>query len=303
MTEAAKLILDHHEWLNGEGYPRAKIGSSIPWGAQVIRLADSIDIAWQRDHNISLKELRDQISLTIDKEYPNRLARHAFGVLKQNRLFHRIVKKAAIAKLFQEIRKTVGSIHIPAKIDPIGKTLDVIAQIIDMKLPYTSGHSSRVSRYAMTCALAMNLNHDDITLIKWAGLIHDIGKVSVSRKILDKPRKLTKKEFNLVKKHTLMTHKILNAIPSLKDIVPIASSHHESFDGAGYPRGLKGENIPLGARILTICDAFDAMTSTRPYRARLAPKVAYREIENLSGKQFDPGIVKYAIPLFKTLAL
>ncbi|MDD5154901.1 MAG: HD-GYP domain-containing protein [Candidatus Omnitrophica bacterium] len=206
-------------------------------------------------------------------------------------------------EIFRDTQKTIGPIHIPPKIDAVGTALEVISQIIDMKHPYSSGHSLRVSRYAIAIALAMNLSHDEITLIKWAGLIHDIGKLNVSRRILGKRSTLTSGEFKKVREHAHFTEEITSMIPSLKDLVPIASSHHEYFDGSGYPQGLKDGQIPLGARILCICDAFDAMTSNRPYRNPLTPEDACREIIRSSGKQFDPDIVKISIPLLKNLGL
>lgn len=303
MTAAAKLILDHHEWINGEGYPRAKLERNIPTGAQVIRLADSIDIALQNGRLSRLRELKTKLSLNIDKEYPKALFTRAFNILKHNKFFYRIHSRLNIPKIFKETKSEVGLIHIPNKIDAIGTTLEVISQIIDMKHPYNSGHSLRVSRYALAIALALNLDHDEITRIKWAGLIHDIGKFSVSRFVMNKPGELTKKEFQTVKKHAQITQDIMQMIPTLKEIAPIASSHHEYFDGSGYPQGLKGDQVPLGARILVVCDAFDAMTSNRPYRQPLSPQAAAAEIEKLAGIQFDPQITKVARPLFINLGL
>lgn len=303
MTEVAELILDHHEWLNGQGYPRAKTKKNIPFGSQIIRLADSIDIALQRGRYHNLKKLKNKMSLNINKEYSRNLFDLAFVILKEGKFFNRIVQRRNIPIIFQEIKDRVGFIHIPFKIDAIGKTLEFLAQAIDMRHPYASGHSLRVSRYALAIALAMNLDHDEVTRIRWAGLIHDIGKINVSRYIMNKPAKLTKKELEEVKKHASLTQKIMEMLPSLKEIALAASSHHEYFDGSGYPQGLKGKQAPLGARILVICDAFDAMTSNRPYRAPLTPAATCHQLSRLSGKQFDPEITKIAIPLFKNLGL
>lgn len=303
MATAAKLILDHHEWMNGQGYPRAKTQKYIPWGSQIIRLSDSIDIALQTARYLKLNALKNKLSLTVNKEYPKNLFSHAFVILKRNHFFHKIRQRRNIPALLEEIKDMVGMIYMPLKIDAIGTTLEVIAQIIDMKHPYTSGHSLRVSRYAMACALAMNLGHDEITRMKWAGLIHDIGKLSVPRRILDKPTALTQKEFQEIKEHALLGQEIMEKIPSLKELTPAVVSHHEYFNGSGYPLGLKEKEIPLTARILAICDAFDAMTSNRPYRNPLGPETACREIEKTSGTQFDPQIAQQTLPLFKNLGL
>jgi HD-GYP domain-containing protein (c-di-GMP phosphodiesterase class II) len=155
----------------------------------------------------------------------------------------------------------------------------------------------------MAIALGMGLEHDDITRIRWAGLIHDIGKLTTPRYIINKPGTLTKKEYIKVKEHPEITRKIMEMTPSLKEVIPIAVGHHEYYNGSGYPLGLKGKESPLGARILTVCDSFDAMTSNRPYRKPLTPEGACKEIESLAGKQFDPEVVKYALPIFKNLRL
>lgn len=305
MTAAAKLILDHHEWINGRGYPRGKIEKNILLGSRIIRLADSIDVALQNeplDKN-KLSELKNKMSEGIGKEYSGELFSYAFDILNKDNLFSKICAQGDIPSLFKETKDKIGFIRLPSKIDAIGTTLEVVSQVIDMRHPYNAGHSVRVSRYAMAIALAMNLSHDEITRVKWAGLIHDIGKFSISRFIMNKPGSLTQEEFQIVKKHATITYEIMNMLPSLKDVAPIACGHHEYFDGSGYPRGLKGDQTPLGARILVVCDAFDAMTSNRPYRQPLTPPEACQEIEKLSGRQFDPEIAKFAQPLFLNLGL
>lgn len=303
MGAASKFILDHHEWFNGSGYPRGKMTREIPLGSQIIRVADFIDIKLQRSRNQSYAVISKKIYEASGKEFSQELAKGAVDTLKRKKFLYQIIKRRNIPKIFYETKDIIDGLNIKKGIDAIGMTLEVFAQIIDMKHPYTAGHSLRVSRYAMAIALAMNLGHNEITKIKWAGLIHDIGKLTVSRKILDKPTTLTRKEFKEVAKHAIMTKKIMMMISTLEDITPVAVSHHEYFNGSGYPKGLKEYNIPLGARILCICDAFDAMTSNRPYRSPFTHITACREIQRLSGVQFDPQIVKEAIPILKSLSV
>ncbi|MDD2689576.1 MAG: HD domain-containing protein [Candidatus Omnitrophica bacterium] len=300
MNPAAKIILDHHEWINGHGYPRAKFGDSISFGSQVIRIADSIDIFLQTTRTRTLKQLKDKMSPNIDKEYSKDLFHRAFRILEKDRFFYKILPRKNVPLIFKEIHEEIGLLKIPAKIDAVGKTLEFVAQIVDMKHPFTSGHSLRVSRYAMAIALAMSLGHDEVTRIRWAGLLHDIGKLSVSRHILDKPTTLNHEEYQKIQKHAHQTFVIMNMIPSLRDIALIAAAHHERFDGSGYPFSLSKEGIPRSARILALCDAFDAMTSNRPYRKPLTFEEACREIKKMSGTQFDPEIINYALPVFRS---
>lgn len=303
LTAAAKFILDHHEWINGAGYPRAKIGKDIPLGSQIIRIADALDIIIQTDNSLDLNKLKKIISARVNKEFSSSLLTTCLGILKKDNFFHRVALRRNVPAIFEETKHMVGPIHIPLKIDAIGTTMEVLAQVIDMKHPYTSGHSFRVSRYALSCALALNLSHNEITKIKWAGLLHDLGKLGLSRKILDKPEHLTAREFQEIKNHASLTRTIMEMIPSLEEITLIAASHHEHFDGSGYPLGLKGEEIPMEARILAVCDAFDAMTSHRPYRNALNPADACEELQSNAGTQFDPQIVRQVIPIFKNLNL
>jgi putative nucleotidyltransferase with HDIG domain len=301
LNPSAQLILDHHEWINGMGYPRAKLKRGIPYGSQIIRIADTIDILLQIGRINDLKKLKNKMSADIGKEYTQELFIRTFRALQKKRLFSKIILARNVEAIFKEVHDEVGLLYIPLKIDAIGKTLEVVAQIIDMKHPFTSGHSLRVSRYAMAIALAMGLPHDEVTQIRWAGLIHDIGKLNVSRKLLDKSTPLNKREYKEIQQHAAQTYKIMNLITTLYAITPIAAAHHERYDGAGYPFGLKERQIPVGARILAICDAFDAMTSNRPYRRPLTFKEACSEIKNLSGKQFDPEVTDHALPLLRNL--
>jgi len=132
-------------------------------------------------------------------------------------------------------------------------------------------------------------------MIKFCGLIHDIGKIGINESILQKPSKLTKKEYADVKTHSVIGENVVKHINFLKEGLPIIRHHHERYDGKGYPDGLKGEKIPLLARIIAVADAFDAMTSDRPYRKAFPPQEATKKLKENAGTQFDPQIVKIFI--------
>jgi len=300
MSAVAQLIIDHHEWINGQGYPRGKTEKNIPWGSQAIRLADSLDILIQKGIK-NIPQLRIKTKTYQNKEYPSQMASRVFALLKKNSLFKKIINPETIPFILFQLARQVGQIPIPKKIDAIGKAMEAIAEIIDMKHPFTLGHSTRVSRYALAIAMSMGLNHDEITAIRWAGLIHDIGKLMIPRRVLDKNTKLTCREYQMIQRHAKYSISIMKRMPSLQVLTPLVAAHHEHFDGTGYPSKLKGEQIPLGARIISLCDAFDAMTSNRPYRQPLNFSQACEEIKRQAEKQFDPQIVKIALPLLSKL--
>jgi putative nucleotidyltransferase with HDIG domain len=163
---------------------------------------------------------------------------------------------------------------------------------LDAKSPWTKGHSERVTNYAIATAKEMGLKEKDIETLRTAALLHDIGKIGTYEVILDKPERLSIEELALVKMHPAKGEEILSPISQLKDILPIIRSHHERIDGKGYPDGLKGEEIPLLARIITVADSVDSMISERPYRPKLRIEDALSELKRCSGTQFDPQVVE-----------
>lgn len=156
---------------------------------------------------------------------------------------------------------------------------------------YTSGHSKRVTEYAVAIAKRMGLDHSERRRIEYAGYLHDIGKIGISDAILNKAGRLTDEEWQVIKKHPETAIEILNPLKFLPEEKIIIKHHHERYDGAGYPDGLKGEAIPLGARIMAVADSFDAMNSKRPYRDALAKDTIISELKKAKGGQLDPKIV------------
>lgn len=171
-------------------------------------------------------------------------------------------------------------------------TIQTLARAIDAKDPYTKGHSDRVTKYAVKIAREMHLSESAIRNIEYSALIHDIGKIGIQESILTKKGGLSGTEYEIVKMHPLIGESIITPVKFLNGIAPLILYHHERFDGKGYLEGLRGEAIPLGARIISVADAFDAMTSDRPYRKALTRKKAREELEKDSGKRFDPQVIE-----------
>lgn len=171
-------------------------------------------------------------------------------------------------------------------------TIKAIMEALDAKDSYTSGRSRRITYYSILIAKQLGLFTIDVGKVELAGMLHDIGMIGVSDDILYKIDALTQEEYDEIKKHIAYSVKILEDIKQLKDVVEIIKYHHEKFDGTGYPFGIKGEDIPLGSRIIAVADAFDSVISNRIYRNKIDYDSALLKIKSASGSQFDPLIVK-----------
>ncbi len=167
-------------------------------------------------------------------------------------------------------------------------TITMAAQTVEARDEYTGGHTMRVSTYSLLLAQQLHMADEDINLIRIGTPLHDIGKIAIDDAILRKPERLTDEEFEIMKTHTVKGAEIIATVPDLAPIIPIVRSHHERWDGQGYPDGLGGEAISPLARVVALADAFDAMTSDRPYRKGLPTDVAFAEIDKQRGRQFDP---------------
>jgi HD-GYP domain-containing protein (c-di-GMP phosphodiesterase class II) len=179
------------------------------------------------------------------------------------------------------------------------QTVEVIASIVELRDPYTAGHQARVAELARMIALQMGLSTEEIQVIHLAGLMHDLGKISIPAEMLSKPAKLNEIEYSLIKMHPQAAYDILKRVDFSWPIAQMVLQHHERMDGTGYPQGLKGEQILLGARILAVADVVEAMSSHRPYRPGLGVDVALDEIIRLRGKHFDPQAVDACVALFR----
>lgn len=179
--------------------------------------------------------------------------------------------------------------------------IECITSALDAKDSYTAGHSKRVSEMSLSLSKALGLSAKEISNIHIAAHLHDIGKIGIPDSVLNKEGKLNEYEWNIIKRHPGIGAQILSKSQKLSELIEIVLHHHERFDGKGYPDGLLGENIPLGARIIAICDSIDAMTSHRKYRKALSWDDCYKEIEKNLGSAYDPVIGKVALENWETI--
>ena len=175
------------------------------------------------------------------------------------------------------------------------KTLASMVAMIEQRDTYTAGHSKRVAKYSQMIAKEMGYSEEDCTLIHQAGILHDVGKVGTPDAVLLNPKALNDLEYKLIQGHVSVSYKLLSSIPMFTSLAEIVYSHHERYDGRGYPRGLKADEITPLARIMIVADSFDAMTTNRIYKSRKTVDQAIEEIIRLSEEQFDPKVVKSAV--------
>lgn len=183
--------------------------------------------------------------------------------------------------------------------EQIAPTIYALAAAIDAKDSYTFEHSIHVSEYAVLLAKKIGLSNDEVRIAKEAGLLHDIGKIGIPESILKKQGRLTDEEFAIMKTHVTNSIEMIHYLPNMNYVIPAVVSHHERYDGRGYPRGIAGEKIPLLGRVLTVCDCYDAMVSKRPYKDEMTIEYAVSELEKNKGTQFDPELAEAFISLIQ----
>jgi HD-GYP domain-containing protein (c-di-GMP phosphodiesterase class II) len=210
-------------------------------------------------------------------------------------LFTSLASQAAIAIENARLFESLEEIYLDV--------ITALASAIDARDSYTHGHSHRVTEYAVLIAEEMGLTPEEIDIIRNASILHDVGKIGIKEEILKKPGKLTEDETLEMQYHPFIGTRILQSVKLLEPVLPLVYHHQEKYDGSGYPEGLKGQEIPLGARVIGVCDAFEAMTSDRPYRKALPVEKALAELRNEAGRQFDPEIVEVFFRLMERNAI
>ncbi|HZQ68877.1 MAG TPA: HD domain-containing phosphohydrolase [Terriglobales bacterium] len=223
---------------------------------------------------------REQLLATVRRALENRR-------LKLENRAYQTNLEALVAAKTEQVRRAMSTLERSYDI-----TLEALGDALDLKDAETEGHSKRVTAFTIAIARAMGLSKDQIAVIARGAFLHDIGKMAIPDAILRKPGALTPDEVAIMREHCYRGYQMLKKIPFLAEASEIVYSHQERWDGTGYPRGLKGEEIPLGARMFSIADTLDAITSDRPYRPAQSLTAAREEINRWSGRQFDPTIVK-----------
>jgi HD-GYP domain-containing protein (c-di-GMP phosphodiesterase class II) len=178
-------------------------------------------------------------------------------------------------------------------------SIQMLAGAVDEKDPYTRGHSDRVTKYSLMIATEMGLDPGFLEILRISAQLHDVGKIGIEDRILKKPGALTPEEFEIMKTHTTKGANILRPVPQLHEMLPGIELHHEALDGRGYPYGIKGDEIPLLARVIAVADTFDALTTNRPYQRAHDPVEALRIIQSLSGQRLDPRAVAALLAVFQ----
>jgi len=254
-----------------------------------IKIKDAIcEYSFDGEEELAQGGLTASLGLATYSEYietPQELINNADEALYKVKLSHKNgiqVYNSMFAELKRELEGTDSGLL---------NTLRTLLTVVNARDRYTYGHSERVMKYAMAIGEEMEIDTEQLRILKYASFLHDVGKIEVSRDILNKKDKLNKSEWDLIKQHTIFGVNIVEPLDDLDEIVPAIMHHHERYDGTGYPYGLEGKDIPLLARILTVADSFDAMTSNRPYRSAMGQEEAVNELKANKGGQFDPKIV------------
>jgi HD-GYP domain-containing protein (c-di-GMP phosphodiesterase class II) len=294
----APIILDHHEWANGHGYPRGKRGGEIGPAAQVLRLADTCDMVLREQAAPDLVAFIHAIESRTRAQVDTAIAHSGTEALGEPGLYPQLLTAEDVDLLVQSAIRRLGAEDFAATDAEVTDLLELFGHLTDAHPADKIGHSRRVAALAVLVAMAIGLSPRETTLVKWAALVHDVGLVDVPKTILDKPGLLDENEIAEVRRHAATTEKLLQPVHGLEEVARVAASHGEAFDGSGYPRGLQGRGIPIGGRILAVCDTFDALTSRRPYREARDTSLAIDILVKGSGSLFDPDIVASAVPVF-----
>ncbi|MCH7565760.1 MAG: HD domain-containing protein [Gemmatimonadetes bacterium] len=287
LESIAPLVRHHHEWWDGGGYPDGLAGEQIPVGARILRLADTVAALGEprpQRPAIDADTIRQIVEGAIGTEFDAEVVKVYFALEDSERVpdFHHTTFYRASIEATADL--------IPEQISALSgrEFLEIMGSLIDAKDPYTAGHSHRVATLGTLLCEVLGVGETLAETVWSGGFLHDLGKISVPLAVLSKTGRLNEEERRSIEQHAATGAEILAAIPGLRHLSPACRYHHERWDGSGYPEGLSGSRIPLVARILGVCDAYDAMTSNRSYRPARTHAEAVQEIASETGGHFGP---------------
>ena len=266
---------------------------TIFWSLLALALAIGVGVVVAIRLASPIRALAEQAHEIAEGRYGHRAeVRGAAEIADLSSSFNRMSE--SIERAMADLKKAARENH-----ELFINSVRALAAAIDAKDPYTRGHSERVARYAVSIARAMELPPEEVRKVRLSALLHDVGKIGIDDRILRKPTALTDEEFEVMKTHPAKGAAIMSAIPQLADVVPGMKHHHEKWEGGGYPDGLKGEEIPLLARIVSVADTFDAMTTTRPYQKAMQITYVINRIQSLAGTRFDRRITDVLVKAYQ----
>jgi putative nucleotidyltransferase with HDIG domain len=277
---AAIYSLDEH-W-NGKGFPEGLEGARIPLLSRIMNLCQTLEVfVTLNGVSDAFQVLRDRSETWFDPE----LVQAATQLEKDSELW-KLIEQDRVRDEVIDLEPTGGLLYVDEiKLDSV---CEAFAGVIDVKSPYTHTHSRGVTSVSVAICQRLGLPEEQVTLVRRAALLHDIGKLSVPNNILDKPGKLTASEWETVRLHPYYTQRILERIRGFQHLAFVASSHHEKLDGSGYFRNLNAAQLPLTARAIAVADIYDALSSKRPYRSALAKSEVFRIMSVDVPRALDP---------------
>lgn len=287
LKSVPNIVLYHHENFDGSG-PMQLTGDKIPLESQIIRLSDLVEILYD-ENTPSFKQkdyIRNRITSYSGKIFSKPIV-DAFLDVSSNDMFWFDLESLSFMDFILD--KVSPDLDIYLNLNDFETIAYIFSNIIDSKSKFTAKHSREISELAFRISKHLGYSPEKCQKMKIAGLFHDVGKLAIPSKILDKNGPLTDEEFSIIKSHAYYTSVILDTIGSIDDINNWASNHHEKLDGNGYPKGICHNNISEESRIMTICDIYQALTEDRPYRKGMSKDKAFSILEDMANKNFVCG--------------